>query len=353
MTALLDKPQPDWTVIQLDVEYVETPAQFLTELTAAVLQTRSLAGLFHKAKSLPGALFKWISGAVEEVGIGETKLKLRDSLTRDDSWQELAEQLLSHLHGYPGWLLLIIDEFPMMISNFLRSDEAEALRFLRWYRAQRISPSAKRLRFLLGGSVNIEPTLEHLASEALLNDLERFRVDPLDQEDAILFVREVLAAEGAIYEEATPEEIVRVVGTGVHFFLHVLMSECLSEARRKGTTVIRDVVAQIYESRVLGPQSRARFSHYQSRIKTHYGPLEEPARIVLAALTHRQPLTVLDVRKFLIEAQHADADFDRLLVLLEGDYYIIREGDTLQFQSKFLRDWWLRNAPGPRKGTGR
>jgi hypothetical protein len=35
MFALHDDPRPTWRVLQLDVEYVETPAEFLTELTAA------------------------------------------------------------------------------------------------------------------------------------------------------------------------------------------------------------------------------------------------------------------------------------------------------------------------------
>ena len=49
---------------------------------------------------------------------------------------------------------------------------------------------------------------------------------------------------------------------GSDFFLQVLVSECLSEVRRQGEGAVLSVadVRPIYESRVLGPPSRARIA---------------------------------------------------------------------------------------------
>ena len=234
MWALRDTPRAGWTVVDLDVEYVETPIEFLTELTAALLQQDAFARLFKSAKKAPGALMRWISGAVDEVGVGELKLKLRSGLEKQDNWHDLAEQLLGYMRNVEGQLLVIIDEFPMMISNFLDDDEEGGLQFLKWFRAQRVGQKAPNTRFLLGGSVNIEPRLEQLASEALLNDLERFYLIPMEEERTIAFVTAILSGEDAVFEEGVPAEIARTIGTGVHFYLQVLISECLPTRAGRG-----------------------------------------------------------------------------------------------------------------------
>jgi hypothetical protein len=99
---------------------------------------------------------------------------------------------------------------------------------------------------------------------------------------------------------------------------------------------------------VLGPAGRARFSHYHSRLKIHYGEHEEPARIVLAELTTYDRRTTAELQIALAQRGQISADIDRLISMLEGDFYIDRHGDQIQFSSRFLRDWWLRNAPGLR-----
>ena len=237
----------------------------------------------------------------------------------------------------------------MMISNFLDDDEEGGLHFLKWFRAQRVGQKAPNTRFLLGGSVNIEPRLEQLQSEALLNDLERFYLIPMDDERTIAFVAAILGGEEAIFEEGVPAEIARTIGTGVHFYLQVLISECLADARRKGTTLNVIEIKPIYDTRVLGPAGRARFSHYHSRLKMHYGLHEEPARVVLAELTANADRTIDQLHFALTQRGQSEIDIDRLVAMLEGDYYVSREADRVSFSSRFLRDWWLRNAPGPRR----
>lgn len=185
MWALRDAPRAGWTVVDLDVEYVETPIEFLTELTAALLQQDAFARLFKSAKKAPGALMRWISGAVDEVGVGELKFKLRAGLEKQDNWHDLAEQLLGYMRNVEGQLLVIIDEFP--------------------------------------------------------------------------------------------------------------------------------------------------------------------ARVVLAELTSNADRTIDQLHFALTQRGQSEIDIDRLVAMLEGDYYVSREADRVSFSSRFLRDWWLRNAPGPRR----
>src|SRR5512140_3675383 len=56
MNALADAPREGWTVVYLDVEYVETPSAFLTEIAAALLQLDSFRKLIRKTAAATGAL---------------------------------------------------------------------------------------------------------------------------------------------------------------------------------------------------------------------------------------------------------------------------------------------------------
>ena len=339
MSALADAPRDGWTVVLVDVEYVESPAELVTELTAAVLQHQRTGQWFRSAKKATGSLGAWVRAVVDEVGVGlpmlgEARLKLRDAIDTDH-WKELAEQLLATLAQVDGRVLLILDEFPTLLSTLLERDRAAAIGFLRWFRAQRQRSTA---RFLVGGSVNIEPVLEDLGEIALINDLERLRLDPFPRDVAIRFVTEVLAHERVAHAPGVPEAIVDAVGTGVPFFLQVLISELALEPERLRV----EDVERAYRDRVLGPVNKARFSHYATRLRG-YGPDEHAARLALAAVSSG-PLATAELLARLGGVHEHPA---RVLVRLEGDYYLVRDGERWDFHSRLLRDWWLRNAPLP------
>ncbi|MCB9688698.1 MAG: hypothetical protein H6735_26905 [Alphaproteobacteria bacterium] len=269
--------------------------------------------------------------------LGEARLKLRESLRDPGDWRELAEQLLAAAANVDGDLLIVLDEFPTMVDSFFARDPALAVQFLRWFQAQRQRLGA--VRFLLGGSVNIEPLLEQLGHSVLLNDLQRHAVQPFATELAVRFVKEVLEHEQVAFERDVPEVVVRTVGSGVPFFLQVLVSELLEEPR-----ITADRVKAAYRERVLGPANRARFAHYATRLKA-YGQDEEPARRVLAEVVSG-PLTLAKLEDTTGEQR---ATLERVLVRLEGDYYLERDHERWGFQNALMRDWWLRNASLPER----
>lgn len=347
MYGLVDTPPPANDVILLDVEWVETPDEFLTTIAAELLALSRIRSLLTKATSLPASLLAWVSGVVEEVGVGassvgELKIRLRQRLDVT-AWPELAEQTLGLLQGLSRPVVLILDEFPIMIGNMIDRDAESALRFLRWFRAFRQSPGTERLRFLLGGSTNIEPRLEALRSEALLGDLQRLRIMPFDKEAALRFVTEVLRQEDVPFEAGVPDEIWRCSRTGVPYYLQVIVAECLAEARRHKRPIAVTDVRPLYEERVVGAMNRHRFSHYHTRLRLHYADLEASARIVLQALCAGPTATEILADHLRNQGQNP-ADLERLLVLLESDYYVVRDSGSVAFNDGLLCDWWIRNS---------
>jgi hypothetical protein len=352
MYALVDAPEASSTVILLDVEWVQTPDEFLTAMAAELLALDRVRKAAAQLRTVPTALTKWISGILEEVGvgiehIGELKIRLRQGLSDIEQWPQLAEQMLNTLRALGGEVILILDEFPTMVGNMLDRDQATGIRFLRWFRTFRQSIGTERLKFLLGGSTNIEPRLEALGSEILLGDLQRFRIRPFERNQARAFVGKVVQAEGISMDDEAIEDIVNICRTGVPYYLQVVISECLAESRRSSRRLSAQDVKAIYDERVVGPINRHLFSHYQTRLRLHYGELEEPARVVLCSLCAGPKLTA-DLRATLAASGRDASCLERLLVLLEGDYYVSRDGDSWRFEDGLLSDWWTRNSVPPR-----
>jgi len=352
MYALLDNHPEEFAVTLLDIEWVETPEEFLTTMAAELLANDRVRQIVKGLKSVPSLLKGWIGSAIDEVGVGignvgELKIRLRGQLEEGCPWPILAEQMLGTLKELPERTVLILDEFPIMIGNMLDKNVAAAIRFLRWFRTFRQSPGTERLTFLLGGSTNIEPRLESLGTEVVLGDLQRYRIMPFDEKRAEEFIGQLLKQEQGEVEPEIAKTIVAVCQSGVPYYLQVIVAECLAEGRRNGRAVLVSDVKPIYEEQVIGPINRHRFSHYHTRLRLHYGELEEPARIVLASLCSGIK-SLEELRNALAEAGHNRDVLDRLLILLEGDYYLFRDGDSARFSDGLLRDWWNRNSVPPK-----
>lgn len=339
MSALADRPNMGWTVVLANVEYVESPFELLTELTATVLQHEETGAWFRARHGLSKRLSDWICGVIDEVEIGisqlgAAKLKLRAQANEPGDWRELAELLVGALGQIDSYVLVVLDEFPTMVDTMLHADAGKTIQFLRWFRAVRHPPAPDNVRFLLGGSVNIEPMLDELGQSSLINDLQRFRLEPLGTLIARDLVCHVLTDEGCDFDAEVPAKVVETVGAGVPFFLQVVISELLLERRP-----VLPAVERVYRERVLGPTNRARFSHFGTRLRS-YGTDEHAARKVLAAIAQR-PQSTAELHA-LLAGDHSLPS--KVLTRLEGDYYLVRDSDRWQFQSRLLGDWWPRNT---------
>src|SRR5262249_8164179 len=155
--------------------------------------------------------------------------------------------------------------------------------------------------------------------------------EPFTRERATEFVAAVLAAEAIAHERGTVDAIVRVADCGVPFFLQVLIQECGIEARRNRRALAAEDVGPVFPDPVRGPGNRARFSHYHSRLREHYGEREETARIVLEELVRHPTRSVEELDAVLQLAGEARARLEPTLTLLESDYYIERDRDQVAF----------------------
>ena len=324
----------------------------MSALGAELLCGTKLIEIAKEAKKLPRSLARWIGSLFDEVSfqradVGELKLRLAKNMDEPEHWGLLADQLLAQLKELPDRTAVILDEFPMMLAAMLDKNEAEGLRFLKWFRACRQTPGTELISFLLGGSLNIEPRLERLASEALLGDLQRFRIGPMSEHQSLRFIAEVFEAEESIVEPGVPEEILRNARTGVHYYLQVIIQECLTLARIERRAVSVADVSAVYQEKVVGPENRHRFSHYHTRLK-YYGSSEQVARIVLDHLCRVEHASVDEITDVVSRFGERKEKIEDVMVRLEGDYYVTKAGYSFRFSDGLLKDWWIRNGSSPR-----
>lgn len=343
MRNLQDQPRPGWSVVSLNVEWVETQSAFANELVAHLLVGRPIAALLHRLQRAPSDLRSWLLSVVEElsvgmVDVGEIRARLRQNAPTD--WRAAVESFLPLIDDGAPSTVIILDEFPVMVSTFLDRDERGAVAFLHWFRALR----QQRRGFLVGGSVNIEPVLIRRGISALINDLERFRLPPFTKLEARQFVADVFAGEGIPVDPAVAGHLAIVVGSGVPFFLQVVIDEVRAAARQRQVLPSIALVDEVLHDVVLGPDCHARFSHYLERLK-HYAIDETAARAILYEAAVRDRVPLADLRAI---ADQAGADPDRVLVRLQSDWYLEADAQNAWFADEFVRQWWRRSVPAGR-----
>jgi len=134
MFRLLDAPRAGFRPVYLDVESIDNPANFIIEVLARLLHDdqlrRVVQGLWTGLKDIRD----WLTSVVEEVDVGEIKVKLREKTDVPAHWRMYGDRLMSILGAAEMPLLLLIDEFPIMVGRMIQKKREEAIEFLRWFR---------------------------------------------------------------------------------------------------------------------------------------------------------------------------------------------------------------------------
>ena len=173
MYNLYDFPKSGFKVIPFDLEPVTEPVDFVVTLLDKLRQDQKIMNILRKGGKTLRGIFQNVEigiGALEDI---DFKISLKERIKKN--WREIGAGVLKTLEGSEEKLLLIFDEFAIMIENFLddRLDAKEVREFFHWFRQVRISPSMTNCRFLIGSSISIDHHLSKLGITAALNDFEK------------------------------------------------------------------------------------------------------------------------------------------------------------------------------------
>ena len=170
-----------------------------------------------------------------------SKIGSVDLPTGASTWQVLLSEAFDDLIGIADdrRILMLWDEFPLMLHNLQRREGADsAIQLLDYLRALRLA-RADRLRFLFTGSIGLHLVLRSLRKAGNandpVNDMLSLTVPPLAQEDtcdlAATLLEETHAAPAQI-----PDLASRIAGEvgGFPYYVHHVVDQ-LNQLRRPPT----------------------------------------------------------------------------------------------------------------------
>lgn len=350
MRHALLRPREGFIPVYLDLEDVDTPAEFVWRITQALLLEDRWRKFLQGAKGMPKSLQDWFKDTFDEVGFSEAKVRFKASV--EASWDDVARRLLATLETAPHRALLLLDELPSMLENLQRNLGDDAARaFLAWFRTVRLrqKDALRRHRFIVAGSIGVDVILRALQASDKMNDFARIAVEPISEIEA----RRVMQALAMSIEvNLTPEledELLRLIGSPVPYFIHLFFSELGQLPPEERRRLNRDTLGRIYQTRVQGPACKRYFDHYRNRLARFGSAGEKAAVAILSSIVSAPQGRVSESALFAIykktrKSGWSDLEFTELMNDLECDWYLVRDPGTNEyyFMVKVIADWWKR-----------
>lgn len=337
---LKEAPARHWQAVYMSAEDVGDEKDFVARLYAEVArapQMEEVAASLSRQKA--GEKLKNVS----KLSVSALSVELRQQATT--GWQELADALQESLWGLsPGRkLLLMVDELPVFLLALLQQSPQRAVDFLRWFRALRQGPVHRSddLRWLVAGSVGLAPLARRERWSAHINDLYPFSLGAYSPDVADSFLEALSKRYDLGMDPALRALLLQKVGWPIPFYLQLFVSELRD---RRPVTV--QAIEAATES-LLGLDARKHFAPWWERLQDELGATDaSAARAILSGCAADPGGASRGTIRTLVEGYYGEKERDErrlwLMEVLEGDGYLVEDGERWRFRSPLLRAVWLR-----------
>ncbi len=325
-----------------------------------------VAGIKAFLKSNATAATDWL-GRIQKVklttpkeigGAGvEIDLHSKSAVT----WDAQALQVQQRLQDQP--LLILLDEFPVMLQNILGRNAAEAASLLVWLRTWR-QTAGNTCRFVFTGSIGLQSLLEQHQLAAHMNDCYPYPLGPFSASQAQGMWQHFAQEAGWDSKASLAQHALDRIGWLSPFFICLLLDESVKAARIRIeetpapppangsgsplTPLTKEDSDNAFENLLA---QRSRFHHWEQRLQKSLSVSD--FKFCQTLLTHlskaKDGLTLKQLSNRLAKLQ-ADASLreDHLLSALarltdEGYTSPVNAAQRVHFRSFLLREWWRRN----------
>ena len=347
MYRLLDEPQASFRPLYINVEHIMSAADFMVELMAVLLRdhhfTRVVNALWGETKGFG----QFLRNLPKSIDVGGLKVELREKTDVQQKWIEYGERMMALIAQSGPPLLLLIDEFAVMTGEIARRRQEEIKQLLHWFRTARTAPDTQT-RFVIGGSINLIPTLDAFGLVDTVNDLSIERVQPFDAETAKRFVESVFTSREIPLSPEVRDRILELIGVPIPYLLAVFLTAIFDRQHTTQPPISVEMVQLAFEDDLLGGATSAVFQHYRSRIDQYYSGAEgRAAKNVLKILSRVDRSVKQDtLYQVFLESWNRPADsqayedFSQLMQKLDNDFYITGREGKYMFFSRVLQLWW-------------
>lgn len=354
-TSILRKmaahPENGWNPMLCMVESAHHPIDCIDQIFSEASRIEAQS---RKGKWL--TRFRSVYGAITE-GLEIKGLKLP---SLQDNWKGLLTSLIQDVaENTDNRILIMLDEFPMMVSNILLHSPEEgaalAMELLDTLRAlrQKFEPS-NQIRFVLSGSIGLHLVVQDLKSNhnyrgAPTNDMHLNILSGMRREDVGLMCRKYLEEEGIARKNPRDfDERMFLATDGLPIYVQWV---CSNFQESKRTEVSPDDID--IELRAMMDDSMVEwFGNAADRIENYYTKLgaDRQATLVLDMLSREsgfiQEEAIIDYVLSQTIVEHKE-EIRSTLELLREDNYLVRDTSAGQrryrFKYRLMRQWWEIN----------
>lgn len=348
MYQLLDNPREQFRPLYMNVEDIMSPANFMVELIAVLLRDRHFIRIVSTLWKGSKGFGRFLRNLPSGIDIGGLKVEIREHTDVPKHWSDYGDTVMSLLAGEEPPLLLLIDEFAIMVDSIARRNRDEVEQLLRWFHAARAAPDT-RTRFVIGGSINLVSTLDSLGLVDAVDDLYILRLKPWDADTARQYIEAVFASRRIELQPDNIDTILELVGAPISYLLAVVLNAVLDRQRMTHDMVTVEMIKAAFEEDLLGGGTSAVFQHYRSRIDQYYRGKEEgrAAKAILGVLSRSNtPVREDTLYAVFLEAcslppsRQMEEHFKQVMDKLDNDFYIVTQGGACTFFSRVLQLWW-------------
>ena len=290
----------------------------------------------------------------EEVKLEFISFKLPEWKSR---WKEVFSTILKDLANRNNErdeiLTLILDEFPVMIWDWIQDGKAnEAMEFLDVLRQQRQTLEAKgKIRFVICGSIGVQVVLRHLKMKynymgEPFNETEMFPMEAMNNEDAIflckcLYLNDFTGDDEDVLEDYFAQ-IVELTD-GLPFYINKLFTVL---QQNFDSILSSENIKNAFKELMILPQHFNTFKHLHDRLTIYYPETESKTMLLIINYLSRQNeskteseiITGIDLEAELIK---------EALTTLVSEHYLLRtfNDDTRVYSFKYqlIKKWWKIN----------
>lgn len=347
MYKLYDKPRFGFIPVYTNIESIGTAGDFMVELISKIYQQRQFKRVLNKLWEGSKDIASFFRSLPEDIDIGGIKVKLRENTDVPGNWRSYGERIMDLLSAEKPSLLLILDEFAVMIDQIAGKNREEAEQLLHWFRAARTAPNT-RTRFVLGSSIHLIPALDSMRLVDTVNDLYIQKVKPFPSETAKSYLKAIFDSHQMILTDEVGDTILELVGEPIPYLLAVFITAMFDYQRATKSDLTPGVVKTVFEEDLLGGSASATFSHYRSRIDTYYPGWEgQTAKAILRLLSRTesnvegQTLYQIFLKSSNIpHSAQSEEKFMNLMNKMDNDFYISYKEGRYSFFSRVLKLWW-------------
>ncbi len=243
-------------------------------------------------------------------------------------------------------IILAIDEFSTFLAKLSKKDEQRAKEFLDINRQFRLNENIRaKFRFIYTGSIGLENIVEKLNYSKAINDLDSMPLKPLNQKEAIEFIKKLFENYNLNYEnEDILKYTIHKIDWCMPFFIQLLfkhINEYYEDNDLNKCT--KDSIDNAYKN-IFKLQNRKHFIHWKERLKDTYNKEEvQFLTEILNFISQNQAIDMLDVKNIYAKYTFTN-DVRHYINALEYDGYIIEVQNKYRFISPILQEWWSKNV---------